>query len=265
MASALFVDPADVAKRMQLTQNLAGMIDVISDAILGAQAQVEAIIGCTITRKSQDCMFFLDGDAFSGIQPDGLFRLEVPSGLIRRDTPIALFYSSDTFDSTEEGPFGTQVLSLGVDYKIDYIQGIIFAEAGKYRDRYVRVQCDTGFEPGTNPLPLTGLLAYDNTHTYTAGDKVAYNGVAYTAIVQSIGHLPTDVNFWNPAFIPKEKLPFNLEEAIKSYVPSVFDSSQVSNRNSQAQPLYKIAQDRAQLLLKDYIRMRGFMHRPIWS
>jgi hypothetical protein len=269
----LFVSPESVIERMQLTANLEGMRDVVADAIQGAISQVEGLLGCTIVRKSQDCMYYLDGDAFSGIQPNGVFKLEVPSGLIRKDTPVVVSYSGSLGNDLGisiispdlDGPFGDTILADPAYHRVNYDRGIILMDARRYRDRYVRVQCDTGYEPGTNPLPITGLPVYDPATTYNQGDKVAYNTVAYEAIVQSTGNLPTNVTYWKPSLIPMEMIPNELYEAIVSYVPSVFDAAQATNRNQQAQPLYKIAQDRAQVLLKGYIRMEGFMFRPIWS
>ena len=83
----LFVDPQDVILRMQLSPDLTGIEDVVTSGIIAAQLHVERVIDGKLARQSQNCGFFIDAEAFSGIAPGGLYRLEVPSGLVRQDVP----------------------------------------------------------------------------------------------------------------------------------------------------------------------------------
>lgn len=136
----LFVSPEDVILRMQLGAELTGVEDVVSSGIIGAQLHVQRVIDGKLARQSQDCQFFLDSQSFSGIQPDGLYRLEIPSGFIRRDTTVTVTYA--------EGPFDTFEAIDSLLMKVDYDRGYVLLDK-TYGDYYVRVQCDTGFEDGT--------------------------------------------------------------------------------------------------------------------
>lgn len=232
LAMPLFVSVADVIQRMQLNADLPGITDVVSQAIMGAELQIEALLDGQITRKTHDCMYYLDSDAFSGIQPGNMFKLEVPSCFIRRDTPPTISYSSVTsFEqygvlsngfNDSDGPFGN-FTSVDMSFvKIDYDRGYVYMAANRHGNRYIRLQCDTGFEPGTNT---------NSSNTV----------------------------------IPMEQIPQALYEAILSYVPTIFDSSQTTNRNQEAQPQYEKAADHARMLLKNYVKMNGFSFRPLWG
>jgi hypothetical protein len=274
----LFVDPQDVMLRMQLDAEISGMADTVANAIRGASLQIEALIGYTITRRHQRCMYYLDSDAFSGIQPNGQFKLEVPSGLIRKDSPLIVRYSEQTNQQVAgvygndygtlytdaEGPFGTMLVADTTWTRIDWGRGYVLLAASRYADRYVEVECDTGYETGTNPMPVAGLPLYDPTVTYQQGDQVNYQGIAWTATVQTMAETPGSNASWNLAYLPLETLPDNLAEAIMMYVPTIFDSSQITNRSKDAEPMYKKAEEQAMMLLNPYLRVTGFAFRPMW-
>jgi hypothetical protein len=251
----LFVDPNDVIGRMQLDPQLSGVTDVVSSAIKGAQLHIEA---------------YLDGDTNSGVQPGGVFLLEVPSGFVREDTPIVIQLSettgsaSDGFFLDPDGPFGGFAAGDPRFYRIDVDRGYIYAEAGRHRDRYVHLVCDTGFESGSNPLPIAGLPAYDPATTYQQNEVAVYQGLAWEAEVQTTGVTPGDDATWSQAFIPAEPLPPALYEAVLTMVPSIM-AGQVANQSSNVLPQYEKAADHARLLLRDYVRVKGFAFRPIWS
>lgn len=277
LSMPLFVSPEDVILRMQLGSELTGVNEVISSGIIGAQLHVQRIIDGKLSRQSQDCMFHVMSDAFSGIQSGGAFRLEVPSGFIRRDTPVVLTYS------TEGTPFGT-FEEIDSDYvKVDYDRGYILlskdymlsyldTETDAPVESYVRVQCDTGFENGLTPWPITGLEQYDYLESYTVGDLVKYNDRAWRCIVTKsvasppeLAYPPTDLMHWAIAYVPMEQIPVELYEAVMAMVPVIFDISQTTNRNSEAKNQYERAADHAALLLQPYVRTMGFSFRPMWK
>jgi hypothetical protein len=178
----LFVDPQDVIGRMQLDPQLSGVEDVVASAIKGAQLHIEAILGSKLSRISQDAVYYLDSDAYSGVQPGGVFLLEVPSGFIRTDTPIILQVSESTgaqyagLFGDPDGPFGGYAAADPRLYRIDTDRGYVYAEANTHRDRYLRIACDTGFETGSTRLPTAGLGVYDPQQTYQPNELVAYKG-----------------------------------------------------------------------------------------
>ena len=79
LSMPLYVSPSDVILRMQLNAALDGVIQVVSQAIMSAELMVQGLLDGNFIRQSQDCMFQLDSQAFSGIQPGGLFRVELPA------------------------------------------------------------------------------------------------------------------------------------------------------------------------------------------
>jgi hypothetical protein len=259
----LFVSPADVILRMQLSAELTGLEEVVASGIIGAQLHVERLLGCKLQRQSQDCQYYIDGDAFSGITPGGVFRLELPSGFMRRDTNVVVTATeSDQLNTI--GPFDA-FAAVDTDYlRIDHDRGYILMDAASFANSYVRVRCDTGFEDGTTPYPLTGIDAYDDEATYAVGDRVVYAGVVYTCLVATEpGDSPTDLLFWARTFVPMDQIPMALYEAIMALVPLAFNSSQTTTRSNEAQQQYKVATDHASMLLQSYIRTRGFSFRPV--
>jgi hypothetical protein len=264
LSMPLFVDPADVILRMQLSSDLSGVEDIVRSGIIGAQLHVERILNGKLSRQVQDCQFYINADAFSGIQPGGMFRLEVPSGFIRSDADMVVTASQPTDFTANTGPFST-FEAVDADYmEVDASRGYVLLDAATYPDRYVRVQCETGFEDGTVPLPVTNIDPFDADTAYTAGNQVVYNGVVYTCVVSTIaGTVPSDLTVWTPSYVPMEQIPMALTEAIIALVPMVFNQSQTTKRSNEAKEQYKVASDHAAMLLQSYVRTRGFTFRPL--
>lgn len=254
----LFVTPADVILRMQLNSDLQGINDVITTGIIGAQLHVQRIIDGCLSRRHQDARYFVDAESFSGIAPNGAYRLEVPSGFIRKDKPIIISASNP-----KAGPFEDQ-FEVDPDFlRIDFPRGYVHLDEGNYANCHVRIQCDTGFEDGTTPLPVAGHPAYDSTTQYAVGDVVVYNLTAYRCTaVPPVGTAPTDTQYWAQAFVPMEDLPTPIYEAIMTLVPMVFNTNQTTNRSDEAKEQYQTATDHAELLLQPYVRTKGFTFRP---
>lgn len=254
----IFVTPSDVITRMQLDGTLDGIQEVVTSGIIGAQLHVERILGGSLHRKAQDCLFFLDGSAFSGLQPGGVFRLEIPAPFIRRDVSPTI--------TTSDAPFGSFTAIDSTLVKVDYDRGYVLVDAS-YADTYVKVQCATGFEDGTTtPFPITGLTAYDNDQVYAVGDKVVFDGVAYVCIEATVaGQDPTDTVKWSPAYVPTEQIPVEVYESILALVPMVFNANQTTNRSNEAEKQYKTLTDHANSLLQPFLRTKGFSFRPVWA
>jgi hypothetical protein len=253
----LLIDPNDVILRMQVNASLDGVFEAISSAVAGAQLAVQALLDGKLTLEPRTNLFFLDSDAFSGIQPGGMFRLEMPSGFIRTDTPPIIIFS-DAWNLPEPEAADPTL------YKIDNQRGYIMMDACTYADQYVQVQCVTGFNASV-PIPaFTGVIAaYDPTVTYAPGTAVTAAGMTYLCIAATIGNTPPNVLFWTPVQYGPEVIPSPVYEAIMSYVPVIFDASQTTNRNQEALPQYKKAADHAAMMLKPYMRLRGFSFRPL--
>jgi hypothetical protein len=278
LAMPLFISISDVINRMQLNDALPGIDDVVSSAISGAELEIEKIMDSQLSRQSLDCTFYLDKTLFSGIQPNGIFRLEMPCSFIRKDTPVKVLCSTQTnvdmwsvfnnieFMSDDMGPFETYDDIDTSLIRVDYRRGYIFVAAAQYANRYVRVQCDTGFEPGTNLVPVSGQPQYDPTLVYNPGDFVLFNSLVYLCLVQTVaGTDPSNNDYWALAVIAMEQVPMDLYESIMSLVPSVFDSSQATNRNPEVKEQVETSSDRALILLSKYMRKEGFSIRPMFQ
>ena len=308
----LFVTPEDVIERMQLNPDLDGMRDIVLSALVGAQIKIESLLGYTLEIKAQDCIFQLDSESFSSMQPGGVYRLELPGGFIRNDIPFAMTVGDDwKLTNLETADVG--------DFKTDSTRGYVLVDATgegdeSYHDSYVRIQCTTGFYPcvpnspatvwayngsyvegdwvgdGINPTlykciqdNVGALLSdatcwsiptaspWDDTVTYVIGDFVSDLGVLYLCLVSNLDSKPPSPisggNFpspnWATMAFGAEEIPSPIYEAIMSYVGSVLDIGQTTNRSDQAEKQYKKATDHANLILRQYLRLKGFSFRPL--
>lgn len=138
MSTNLFVTVTSVVNRMQINESLEGLTDVVNSALTGAHLHVASAMGSGLDLYTQDCKYYLDADAFSGIQAGGVYRLEVPAYFIRSDRPIVLTASENW------KVLNGSVLSSAL-FEVQYEKGQILIDptlAGKY----LRVQCTTGFD-----------------------------------------------------------------------------------------------------------------------
>jgi hypothetical protein len=257
----LFVEPQDVILRMQLDKDLAGIEDVIRSGIIAAQLHVERVIDGHLARRSQKCGFFIDAEAFSGIAPGGLYRLEIPSGLVRQDVPQVVTASYGAVN----GPFSDSYADVNTGLmQFDYNRGYLYVDAATYGNHHIKIQCDTGFEDGTKPLPVEGLTEWSATEQYHVGDIVAYSSVAYRCTLEPpVGTSPLSGMYWTPATVPQEPIPDAIYEAIVALVPMVFNANQTTNRSDEAKNQYQVLTDHANLLLQPYTRTQGFTFRSI--
>lgn len=256
----LYVSAKDVVDRMQVNDELEGVTDVVNSAIIGAQLQLQTITQSSLEVQSQDCLYFLDPDMFSGLQPGGVFRLELPSSFIRA-TPTPVI----TFDSTWDLP---QAQTASTGFKIDYKRGYVLMDRTAYVGTYVRIQCQTGFAVNPVPDPGTGSIpAWTSGTSYIPGNPVTLDGSTYVCTVANSDALPaspaTDTDQWTLVVNTPEQVPNDVYEAIMSLVGPVFDSSQVTNRSGEQQPQAQKSFDRAKALLLPYMRIIGFSFRPV--
>jgi hypothetical protein len=256
----LFVSPEDVILRMQLDAGLTGITEVITSGIMSAQLKVERIIDGKLARQSQNCGFFIDAEAFSGISPGGLYRLEIPSGMVREDVPQVV----TTAGSAVQGPFGSYDPIDTTLMKFDFRRGYLYVDSATYGNHYVKVQCDTGYEDGTRPVPVNGQAPWSDTQQYAIGDVVSYLDRVYASVaVPPVGVPPTTATFWIASLVAMESVPDAIYEAIMSLVPMVFNAQQTTNRSNEAQHQYQMLTDHANLLLQPYARTQGFTFRSI--
>jgi len=242
---------------MQLDPNLAGTLDVVKRAISSAQLQVESLLHSKLGLVQQDSQFFLDSQAFSGIQPGGYFRLELPSGFVD-PTTLVVTYGNSWLSNT-------YVSADNTIYQLDAAKGYLLMDAPTYRDAYVRVQCTTGFAPNVPTPAFAGLPSpYDSTVQYVTGAVVTFQGTVFVAVQSSLGASLTDQTNWTPVTYAPAALPQDLYEAVVALVPSVVISSQINSTDgASALGNANIDVARAHRLLEPYIRLKGFSFRPL--
>jgi hypothetical protein len=132
----LFVTPQKVYERMQISDDLEGVETAVKSALQGAQEHVQAVMPADLQIRTWDLYFFLDLDAYSGIQPGNRFILELPSFFIRQDMALVVEVS-DTWGGT------VTAIPVGQRF-VNFEKGQLLID-NSYGDKYVHVTCTTGF------------------------------------------------------------------------------------------------------------------------
>lgn len=214
MSTLELVSLEEAALRLQLDLNIGEVSQVLRSSLTGARVFVEGeLLLSSLEYQEHDCLYYLDSDAFSGIQPGGMFRVDVPAYFIREDVPVVL--------TAGEGPLLANAETVPTsDYRVDRARGQILLAATDWKDKHLKVVCATGFKGAT----------FDN-----AGDQVS----------------------------PSEIGPEWLREAIMSLVGQVFDTSQTTNRSSEAAEIFRRAAASARVVMGSRLKKRGFCLRPV--
>jgi hypothetical protein len=257
----LYVNPDDVIERMQLQGSLAGVQELVESAIVGAQLHVQGCIGSEFGTQARNDLFFCDDDAFSGIKPGGMFRLELTSGFVRQDQPITLNFGSNwMMTDAQTVPSGT--------YLVDFDKGYVLVDGKLYANKFVQVGYTSGFQASvpTPALPVGETpTVYDPTLVYDLNDVVTYQGNTFICSTPSgvAGTLPTVIVNWTQVVYGPEQIPQDLYEGIISDIPALLNADESTNRAQQAALMYKTLSDHTQILLKKYFRLKGFTNRPV--
>jgi hypothetical protein len=261
----LFVDPLTVIQRMQLNPDLDGVYDTVCSGIQGAQRQVQAVLQSELELKTRTHIYQCDSDAFSGIQPGKMYRLEVPSGLIRNsvDYPVSITVGSSWQFTDGYTPDPST-------YVVDYWRGYVLMDARVYHDKFVRIVCTTGFITQVPTPSYEGdVQPYSPNVLYTAGQACTFGEpvpALYACVLGTLGNVdPTDDTYWTAITYSTEDIPGDLEEGIMSYVPWIFDVNQTTNRNADATAQYKAGADHGLMVLRPYLRLKGFSFRPLFE
>ena len=137
----LYIDPKKVLVRLQINKDLDGADRVVASAIQGAQTHIEGVLDSQFERRTWTTTFFLDDQAFSGLKPNGQFRMELPSGFVRMDNPPIV-----TYDTLGDWRMANAALVPTSDYMVDPLRGIIYIDARSYSEKYIQIQFDSGFK-----------------------------------------------------------------------------------------------------------------------
>jgi len=146
----MLVTTQEVESRMVIG-SIAAALPAINSAVKAAHLRVASELDTVFERGVYTHVYLLDETKTGDIIPDGMFRLRLKNGFVRRDTAPVVTHSGST-DEVGEPVLGAQ---------FDYDRGFVFVPAS-YKGSHVRVVYDAGFDTGEDvPEPLKeAILGY---------------------------------------------------------------------------------------------------------
>lgn len=172
MSNLLLVSLEKAAVRMQMNLQIGEVAAVLTSAIQGAQAQIEGVMMTSLGYQTHSRLYYLDVDAFSGIQPGGAFRLEAPSYFIRQSDSL-------TLTAGDGMSLENAALIPETEYFVDYEKGQILLNSKYYKDKFVRLQCSTGFKAAEVDGQGNILTPQDQAPDWLQEVIMAYVGVIF--------------------------------------------------------------------------------------
>lgn len=139
----LLVTLEDLKERMTIDPDLVGVDDALASAITASQLRIASMLDSQLETASYTNIFFLDSEAYSSLQPGGLFRLYLKSGLLSA-TPTPVVSVCSTWN-------GTYTTVPTTDYNIDMVRGICYigtedADGSAYSEQYIKVAFTAGYD-----------------------------------------------------------------------------------------------------------------------
>lgn len=139
MAEAnLLVSVDDLKARMAINADLLGIDGPLESAIRASQLRVASFFDSQLQKAVHTEVFFLDSDAFSGIQAAGLYRVMLGNAFISEDPAPVITFGSKWNDCNDEPP--------ATDLVIDSVRGLLALDADTFHDKYVKVVYTSGYE-----------------------------------------------------------------------------------------------------------------------
>jgi hypothetical protein len=150
----LLITAQDLIDRMGLDSGVTGLVPEVEKAIVRAQVYVQEQLQSKIAKTDWTAYYHLDTDAFSGLQPGGVFRIELPSAFVLASPAITVQASVETTDSEVAGIFGSFEAVASTYYKLDAKPGYLLVDPS-YGDRFLKITCTSGYQEGdTFPTEL---------------------------------------------------------------------------------------------------------------
>lgn len=131
----LFITLESIKTRMGINLDL-DVDEALTSAIHAAQFRVEQFLDSKLAEQDHTSVFQLDSESYSGIQPGGLYRLYLASGLVAASPTPVLSYGSvwNIMDNTIPS----------TDYRFDLIKGVCYVD-NKWSDYFVTITYTTGY------------------------------------------------------------------------------------------------------------------------
>ena len=234
--TALLVEASDVIQRMQLDGSLLGVVEVAQGLIRASQLHLQAVLDSNFEKHTYQAVFYIDTEAFSGLQPGGQYRLELPTGCIRTDTPVVVTVGSQWNLSDQAVP-----PAPGPLFRVDYDRGLVYLQAGIQRPPYT-VQSNN---------VATEQIDWFGEQFVVVNFAAGFVGIAQDQSVSP----PNEVTAAEP-------IPDWLYEAIIAYCPVALNAGQPTNRKDAAKDQYRVSGDVAMSLVSPYNRKKGIAFRP---
>jgi hypothetical protein len=148
--SKLLVSVDEARARLQISQEIepTSLVGNIESAVSAAQHHVQSILETTFQDGTDSCVFFLDSESFSSVRPEGVFRLFLPTGLLKADSVTMLTGDKWNTCVTPVDP---------VNYEVDYEKGLVRVDES-LMDAYVKVAYAYGVTPATTPAWLKEVI-----------------------------------------------------------------------------------------------------------
>lgn len=148
-----FITKDQIKSRMSIPPELEGVDEALESAIIASQLRIESYLDSRIERADYVTKFFLDKDAYSGNQPEGLYRCYLKTGGVSEDSPTVVMV----------GGAWNQISTVldPSEYYLNAEKGILYV-SNAYHDMYLSVSYTAGYTDASEiPDWLgEGILAY---------------------------------------------------------------------------------------------------------
>lgn len=146
----LLVSVDEARSRLQISNEIdpTDLVTNIESAVSAAQLHVASILETRFDAGTDNSVFHLKSDSHNGVRPEGVFRLYLPTGLLKSGTVMVRVGDKwntalDTMDSA--------------DYDVDMEKGVVFVDE-LYADKFVKVSYGYGLTPETTPAWLKEVI-----------------------------------------------------------------------------------------------------------
>lgn len=159
------LNPAKVRSRMVLGDK-PGLNPLITSAIEAAQQKIASVLETDLQKVTGLVdVFYLDREAHSGIQRQGMYRCRLTRGFVL-GTPTIEVMSTWNDSNADAAAIDATKMTWGTD---GLERGVLSIEAASHHGKWIRVTYDSGFE---NPL-IPAVGAY-TTYTLAEASMVAF-------------------------------------------------------------------------------------------
>lgn len=135
--AVLLIPVEKVKARMVMPPEMLGVNPVIESAILAAQMRIESELDTGLQPSDNVDTFYINPEWFGGVVPSGnMWRLFLKNGFVDQTTPVVVESCST---------LGGDYSPVTEDLRIDPDKGVVYLDARRYQNQYIRVTYKAGF------------------------------------------------------------------------------------------------------------------------